>query len=59
MGWKVHQDAVSLLYERAEGIGNVKGDVSVLDRLTGQPWQVDTLIEIEVSHRSSAERQSE
>jgi hypothetical protein len=50
MDWKEHQDAASLLYEQAEGSGNVKGDARVFDRVTGQPRQVNTLIEIEISY---------
>lgn len=47
MKWQEYQDAVAELYEQAEGIGEVTRNVSVPDRITGQPRQIDVLIEIE------------
>lgn len=47
MRWQEYQDAVAELYEQAEGIGKVTRNVSVPDKVTAQPRQIDVLIEIE------------
>lgn len=47
MTWQEYQEAVSLLYEQAAGIGEVKRNVLIPDKVTGQNRQVDTLIELE------------
>ena len=46
MTWQEYQEAVAQLYEQAEGIGDVKRDVRIPDKVTGQPRQVDVLIEL-------------
>lgn len=47
MKWQEYQEAVALLYEQLEGLGNVKRNVFIPDRITGQNRQIDVLIEIE------------
>jgi len=47
MDWQEYQDIVGRIYEEAEGIGAVKKNITVPDRVTGQPRQIDTLVEIE------------
>jgi len=46
MNWKDFQDAVAVLYERAEGMGTVTRDVRIRDKVTGQPRQLDVVVEI-------------
>lgn len=46
MTWQEYQEAVAILYERAEGIGEVRRDVRIPDKVTGQPRQIDVLIEL-------------
>lgn len=52
MTWQEYQEAVALLYEQAEGFGHVSRNVLVPDKVTGQPRQVDVLIEIEAKGHS-------
>ena len=47
MTWQEYQEAVAVLYEQADGFGNVSRNVMVPDKITGQPRQIDVLIEIE------------
>lgn len=47
MNWQEYQEAVTALYEQAEGLGSVSKNVYINDKITGQPRQIDTLIEIE------------
>jgi hypothetical protein len=47
VNWQEYQTAIARLYEQAEGIGQVQHGVTIPDKVTGQPRQVDTLIEIE------------
>lgn len=47
MSWQEYQEAVALFYEQVNGFGNVKRNVMVPDKITGQPRQIDVLIEIE------------
>ena len=47
MSWQEYQEAVALFYEQVDGFGNVKRNVMVPDKITGQPRQIDVLIEIE------------
>jgi Restriction endonuclease len=52
MDWKEYQDAVARLYEQADGIGHVRKNISIADRVTGQSRQVDVLIELDAKgHR--------
>ncbi len=46
MNWQEYQEAVALLYEKAEGIGDVKRNAYIPDKDTGQKRQIDLLIEI-------------
>lgn len=46
MTWQEYQAAVALLYEQAEGLGDVRRDVRIPDKVTGQPRQIDVLIEV-------------
>ncbi|MDR3570611.1 MAG: restriction endonuclease, partial [Candidatus Pacebacteria bacterium] len=52
MTWQEYQDAVALLYEQAEGFGNIRRNVSIPDKVTGQSRQIDVLIEMEVKGHS-------
>jgi len=47
MDWQEYQEAVARLYEQADGLGDVRRNTFLPDRTTGQPRQVDVLIEIE------------
>ena len=44
MEWQEYQDAVAELYVQAEGIGDVQKNITLPDKVTGQPRQVDYLI---------------
>lgn len=46
MNWQEYQEAVAILYEQIEGFGNVKRNVYIPDKVTGQNRQIDVLIEI-------------
>lgn len=52
MDWREYQDIVGHVYEQAEGIGTVHRNVTRPDKVTGQPRQIDTLIEIEAKGHS-------
>ena len=47
MEWQEYQEAVAILYEQAEGIGVVRRNVFLPDKVTGQMRQIDVLIELE------------
>lgn len=47
MTWQEYQEAVAVLYEEAEGIGEVRRNIMVPDRITGQNRQVDALLVVE------------
>jgi hypothetical protein len=47
MKWQEYQEAVARLYEQAEGVGTLRRDALIPDRVTGQNRQVDVLLEIE------------
>ena len=44
MEWQEYQDAVAELYIQAEGIGDVQKSITLPDKVTGQPRQVNCLI---------------
>jgi hypothetical protein len=46
MNWQEYQEAVALLYEQMEGIGEVRRNVFLPDLVTGQRRQVDVMIEL-------------
>lgn len=46
MTWQEYQEAVAVLYEQADGFGDVSRNVMVSDKITGQQRQIDVLIEI-------------
>lgn len=52
MTWQEYQEAVALLYEQAEGLGDVRRDVRIPDKVTGQPRQIDVLIELSAKGHS-------
>jgi hypothetical protein len=52
MKWQEYQEAVAMLYEQADGFGKVIRNVMVPDKITGQPRQIDVLIEIEAKGHS-------
>ena len=47
MTWQEYQDAVGQLYKQAAGIGTVLQNTTRPDKITGQPRQVDTWIDLE------------
>jgi tetratricopeptide (TPR) repeat protein len=52
LNWQEYQEAVGELYIQMEGIGNVKKNITLPDKITGQPRQVDVWLEIETkSHK--------
>lgn len=46
MDWQECQEAVAVLYEQLDGLGAVKRNVFLPDKITGQRRQIDVLIEI-------------
>ena len=46
MNWQEYQNAVGVLYEQLEGIGKVHKSVTLPDKVTSQPRQVDVWVEI-------------
>lgn len=52
MKWQEYQDAVAALYEQTEGFGNVKRNITIPDKITGQSRQIDVLIELEAKGHS-------
>lgn len=52
MDWQEYQNAVSEFYRKAEGVGVVKKNIFMTDRITGQPRQVDCWLDVETKgHR--------
>ena len=47
MTWQEYQDAVGELYEHLDDLGTVHRSVTIPDKVTGQPRQLDVLIEME------------
>lgn len=47
MTWQEYQDAVGELYDQAEGIGIVRRNITLPDKVTGQARQIDVWIEIQ------------
>lgn len=43
MTWQEYQEAVAALYEQAEGLGEIKRNLMIPDRITGQNRQVDAM----------------
>jgi len=52
MTWQEYQEAVAEFYEQIDDFGNVRRNVMVPDKITGQPRQIDVLIEIEAKGHS-------
>jgi hypothetical protein len=52
MTWQEYQEAVARLYEQLEGVGTVKRNAHIPDRVTGQNRQIDVLLEIETKGHS-------
>lgn len=52
MTWQEYQEAVAEFYEQIDDFGNVRRNVMVPDKITGQPRQIDVLVEIEVKGHS-------
>jgi tetratricopeptide (TPR) repeat protein len=50
VNWQEYQEAVGELYIQMEGIGNVKKNITLPDKITGQPRQVDVWLEIETKN---------
>jgi hypothetical protein len=46
MTWQEYQDAVAVLHEEMDGIGRIKRNVYLPDIYTGQPRQIDVLLEM-------------
>lgn len=47
MNWQEYQDAVGELYLQMDGIGTVSKSITLPDKITGQPRQVDVWLEID------------
>lgn len=47
MTWQEYQEAVSQFYEQLEGLGTVRKNITLPDKVTGQPRQIDTWVELE------------
>lgn len=47
MKWQEYQEAVGELYEQLDDLGTVHRSVTIPDKVTGQPRQIDILIEFE------------
>jgi hypothetical protein len=47
MKWQEYQEAAARMYEQADGIGNIHRNVFLPDRVTGQPRQIDVLLEVQ------------
>jgi hypothetical protein len=47
MEWQEYQNAVGELYVEMEGIGNVRKNITIPDKVTGQPRQIDVWLELE------------
>lgn len=55
MKWQEYQEAVAVLYEQLDGFGTIRRNVYLPDLVTGQPRQVDVMIEMtERGHTGSA-----
>lgn len=52
MNWQEYQEAVAVLYEQADGFGNVRRNVMIPDKVTGHARQIDVLIELEAKGHS-------
>ncbi|MGN8772466.1 hypothetical protein ACTNDP_23120 [Paenibacillus barengoltzii] len=46
MKWQEYQDAVGELYKQLEQIGEIKKNITIPDKVTGQPRQIDVFWEI-------------
>lgn len=47
MTWQEYQEAVAQLYEQLDDLGKVHRSVTIPDKVSGQPRQIDVLVEIE------------
>lgn len=47
MTWQEYQEAVGELYKKAEGIGTVYKNITLPDKITGHPRQIDVWLELE------------
>jgi hypothetical protein len=47
MQWQEYQEAVACLYDVIDGLGRVRRNVYLPDRVTGQRRQIDILVELE------------
>ncbi len=45
--WQEYQEAVGELYEQLDNLGTVHRSVTIPDKVTGQPRQIDVLVEIQ------------
>ena len=52
MNWQEYQEAVAVLYEQTDGFGNVRRNVMIPDKITGQARQIDVLIELKAKGHS-------
>lgn len=46
MKWQEYQEAAALLYEQLDNFGIVRRSVMIPDKVTGQPRQIDVLVEL-------------
>lgn len=52
MNWQDYQNAVCELYETLDGVGVVHKNITRKDRITGQPRQIDALLEYSLKSHS-------
>jgi hypothetical protein len=48
MNWQEYQEAVGVLYSQLEGMGKVYKNITLPDKITGQPRQIDVWLEGEL-----------
>ncbi|MGC1275713.1 MAG: restriction endonuclease [Planctomycetaceae bacterium] len=46
MTWQEYQEAVAQLYEQLDDLGSIHRSITIPDKVTGQPRQIDVLVEI-------------
>ncbi|NDV43077.1 restriction endonuclease [Flagellimonas sediminis] len=52
MKWQEYQEAVGQLYDQMDGLGTVRKNITIPDRVTGQPRQVDVWWEIKLENHT-------
>ncbi|MCZ2474535.1 restriction endonuclease [Aquirufa ecclesiirivi] len=52
MKWQEYQEAVGVLYEQMSDMGEVRKNITIPDRVTGQPRQVDVWWEFQIGNHT-------